>query len=124
MMRITPRQKKALEGLAQGKTYKQALLDAGYSLRVANQGRDGLFRAKNLKKYNIGGKEEIQQIIQKFVDLQEQCERKRDYTNALRAMENLARINGMFVEKREIKAEIKQNSPFIDEIDKIVQRHS
>ncbi len=113
--KITHRQKKALENIAEGKTYRQAILEAGYSESVANQGRDGIFRAENIRQLDNAG--EVSEIIARFKRIAKTCEDKRDYVNSIRANECLARINAMFTDKQQITAEITQHPDFIKEID-------
>ena len=121
---ITGQQKKALSNIAKGMNYKQAMLSANYAPSVARNGKEALFRAENLKDYKIGGKEEIQDIINKFIEFRDKCVVKRDMSNALRANEALARIQALFTDKQQIKADITENSPFITEIDDIFKRHN
>ena len=99
-------------------TYKSAMLKAGYSESVSNNGVYGIFRAKSMQQ--LTDTEARDDIIQRFRDIRDKCDKRRDSTNELRANEDLARIQAMFKDKLDVRQNITTNSPFNTEIDRIL----
>ena len=102
------------------------MLNANYSERTANNGYRFL-DSKNIIEYlqeHNTPEQDKSEIIAWFKHLRSRSENKRDFGNSNRANEALARINAMFTDKQQIDANITEQSPFIADIDKIIERHS
>ena len=112
---LTVKQKKLIKGVAEGKTQKQAAIDAGYSPKCADE-----IASQQLNKDSV--KQTLQQLMEKMglsddellVKHKELLNAKRqvsdgtklvdlpDYQTQIRALDSAYKLKGAYVEKREV----------------------
>lgn len=127
---MTLQQKAFCEYYVACKNATEAALKAGYSEKTARSIRSENLTKPDIKKYIDELNQEIRSPrIAEMTEVQEfwtetMRNKKAKMSDRLKASENIAKTNGAFLDKVEVKGEVKTNNPFsgltTEELKKVV----
>ena len=94
---MTRLQERLTKELPKAKSYRSAMLKAGYSVGTANMGKAAISRLKNICVKS--DTEILSQCERRFEELQELARKQNDLGNANRANENITRMHAGFTDR-------------------------